>query len=406
MLEERMERVKSRLVERLTDGMDLVVLGQIREKGIAPLLTRWLTDQAEALLRQEQERRSDTGLGYDHPRAKVILERLDEVLLDVTVFPRTQIEQVVEEQIRWETMLRMRPVKAMVQFFLPQEGTLSISELVASFPKLPVQAFYGEGLRAYADKHPQETVDRETLESILHEIEKRELSVDAVGVIMNAATTTLEFLKQRRVEDGDEIDLDIIGQVLTYYRMGVQARVIQVEQMLGRERLSLGQMRRILEMTGHFTEGDEPETELPSVDVGGDIRRMEEEEENAEEMRNECEEEARKGQEDTLAESQAPELPNPVMEDRMEDVFEVVEKPEGVFQIRLDDKEERYFIRKLFAKDREIYEALMAQLRGISEWEEANRTIEKFLEDHGIDADSRAAGRFLDAYYGCYDDSP
>ncbi len=403
MLKERMERVKSLLVERLTDGMDFVELGQIKEKGIAPLLTQWLTAQAKASLEREQKRRTDSGLSYDHPRVKVILERLDDVLLDVTVFPKTEIEQVVEEQIRWETMLRIRPVEAIVQFFLPKEETLSVAELVEAFPKLPVQAFYGEGIKAYAAEHVEEVMDREALVGVLHGIENRELATDAVEVVMKAASTILGFLKQRHAEDGDEIDLDIIEHVLNYYRMRDQARVIKVEQMLGRERLTLGQVRRILEMTGHL---DEPgETEACPEEMGEEIGGMREgarENEGDETVRAENEGEAMKGEKKTGQESEEAVLTTP----DMEEVFEVVERPEEVFRKRVDEKEERYFIRKLFARDREIYDLLMAQLEGISVWEEAHGTIFKFWEDHGIDAGSKAAERFTNTIYACYADSP
>ena len=403
MLKERMERMKSLLVERLTDGMDFVELGRIREKEIAPLLTQWLTDRAEASLKREQRRRTDSALSYDHPRVKVILERLDDVLLDVTVFPKTEIEQVVEEQIRWETMLRIRPVEAIVQFFLPKEETLSVAELVEAFPKLPVQAFYGEGIKAYAAEHVEEVMDREALVGVLHGIENRELATDAVEVVMNAASTILGFLKQRHAEDGDEIDLDIIEHLLNYYRMSDQARVIKVEQMLGRERLTLGQVRRILEMTGHL---DEPgETEACPEEMGEEIGGMREgarENEGDETVRAENEGEAMKGEKKTGQESEETVLTTP----DMEEVFEVVERPEEVFRKRVDEKEERYFIRKLFARDREIYDLLMAQLEGISVWEEAHGTIFKFWEDHGIDAGSKAAERFTNTMYACYADSP
>ena len=83
----------------------------------------------------------------------------------------------------------------------------------------------------------------------------------------------------------------------------------------------------------------------------------------------------------------------------------MVEGPEGVLEKRMDEKEERYFIRKLFAKDLEIYELLMAQLEEVSLWEEAHRTIQKFWEDHGIDAGSKVAERFTDTIYAWYADS-
>ena len=417
MLKERMERVKSLLVERLTDGMDFVELRQIREKGIAPLLTQWLTAQAKASLEHEQKRRTDTGLSYDHPRVKVILERLDDVLLDVTMFPKTQIEQVVEEKIRWETMLRIRPVEALVQFFLPKEGTLSVTELVEAFPKLPVQAFYEAGIKAYAAEHVEEVMDRETLVGVLQGIENRELATDAVEVVINAATTTLEFLKQRHAEDGDEIDLDIIEHILNYYRMRDQARVIKVERMLGRERLTLGQVRRILEMTGHLDETGETETEAWPLEAGEEIGGFGENEGgetvgdgNEGDVREDDEEAAEESKE-AESRSPGPEVSSPAATpgssgvEEGEEVFDVVERTEGVSEKRVDEKEERYFIRKLFAKDRDIYEMLMAQLEDVSVWEEAHRTIRKFWEDHGIDAGSKAAERFTSAIYARYADS-
>ncbi|MCK5527896.1 MAG: hypothetical protein KAJ05_12150, partial [Candidatus Latescibacteria bacterium] len=125
----------------------------------------------------------------------------------------------------------------------------------------------------------------------------------------------------------------------------------------------------------------------------------------------EDDEEAAEESEEAESRSPGPEVSSPAATpgssgvEEGEEVFDVVERTEGVSEKRVDEKEERYFIRKLFAKDRDIYEMLMAQLEDVSVWEEAHRTIRKFWEDHGIDAGSKAAERFTSAIYARYADS-
>lgn len=413
MLEERMERAKALLVERLTDGMDLVALGQIKAKEVAPRLTKRLVARAEALLERERERRANSGLSYDHPRVKAILERLDDVLLDVTTFSRAEIEQVVEEQVRREIMLRMRPVDAIFHIVLSKERTLSVSEVVEALAKLPVQAFYGEGMRAYGEEYADEVLDRETLVGILRKIEERASATDAVGMVMKSASSILEFLRQRRVEDGDEVDLDIIEKILTYYKMRDQARVIKVERMLGRERLTLGQVRRILEVTEDSEEAEEESVEMEGWSVemwaqkGGERekgREGEGEQKREGEGEGEEEREEKEGEstEKTVPELEEEESRGRVSEEGVEEAVGVVSRPERSLDEVVAEKEERYFIRKLFARDREIYELLMEQLEGAPTWEEANKIIQKFWEDHGIDAGSKAAERFADAIFKRY----
>ena len=391
-----MERAKALLVEQLTDGMDFVELGQIKAKGIVPLLTKRLAAQAGALLEQERGRRSDSGLSYDHPRVKAILERLDDVLLDVTAFSKSEIEKAAEEQVQREIMLRMHPVDAISQLLFPEEKALRVSEVAEALGKLPVQAFYGEGMRAYTG---EEVLDREALMGVLRGIEGKALAADAVGVAMGSIALVLEFLKQRRVEDGDDVDLDFVEDILIYYRMRDQARVIKVEQLLGRERLMLGQVRLILEMTARLEEGEEESAEVKGRSEGTREREGGEGEGQGERER---EGEEREGGEKVVPELEEEESRGKVSEEGAEEAVGVVSRPERSSDEGTDEKEERYFIRKVFAKDREIYESLMEQLEKAPTWEEASKIIQKFWEDHGIDAGSRAAERFTDSIYKRY----
>ena len=397
-----MERAKALLVEQLTDGMDFVELGQIKAKGIVPLLTKRLAAQAGALLEQERGRRSDSGLSYDHPRVKAILERLDDVLLDVTAFSKAEIEKMAEEQVQREIVLRMRPVDAIFQLLFPEEKALRVSEVAEALGKLPVQAFYGEGMRAYTG---EEVLDREALMGVLRGIEGKALAADAVGVAMGSIALVLEFLKQRRVEDGDDVDLDFVEDILIYYRMRDQARVIKVEQLLGRERLTLGQVRLILEMTARLEEGEEESAEVKGRSEGTREREGGEGEGQGERER---EGEEREGREKVVPELEEEESRGKVSEEGAEEAVGVVSRPERSLDEVVDEadskhpKEERYFTRKLFAKDREIYELLMEQLEKVPTWEEANKIIQRFWEDHGIDADSRAAERFTDSIFNRY----
>jgi len=309
---------------------------------------------------------------------------------------------MAEEQVQREIVLRMHPVDAIFQFLFPEEKALRVSEVAEALRKLPVQTFYGEGMRAYTG---EEVLDRETLAGVLRGIEEEALATDAAGVAMGSVALVLEFLKQRRVEDGDEVDLDLVEKILTYYRMRDQTRVIKVEQLLGRERLTLGQVRLILEMTARLEEEEDKDVR-EFAEVKGRSEGTREREGGEGEREREGEE--REGREKVVPELEEEESRGKVSEEGAEEAVGVVSRPERSLDEVVDEadskrpREERYFIRKPFAKDREIYELLMEQLEKVPTWEEANKIIQKFWEDHGIDAGSRAAERFTDAIFKRY----
>ena len=66
-------------------------------------------------------------------------------------------------------------------------------------------------------------------------------------------------------------------------------------------------------------------------------------------------------------------------------------------------RNEKYFIRKLFGRDRELYEQLIAQIEKATTWEIARHTMKRFWARYGIDGTSKLATRFSDVVRARYE---
>ena len=61
---------------------------------------------------------------------------------------------------------------------------------------------------------------------------------------------------------------------------------------------------------------------------------------------------------------------------------------------------ERKVVKKIFAKNREAYEAALEQVNAVTTWREASQILDEIFNRHGVAPYSRTAIRFTDSVYG------
>ena len=78
-----------------------------------------------------------------------------------------------------------------------------------------------------------------------------------------------------------------------------------------------------------------------------------------------------------------------------------VQQPQGVAEM-ISPEQQKRFIKKLLAGDDASFSHLLAQLDAISNWKEANRFLEDYFREHGINPYHDEAVRFSDLVYRRY----
>lgn len=429
MLEERIHRATELAVERLTEGMETVEFGQIRHRGFFPALVRRLTVSADRVLEEERARRAASPMNYAHPRVKALVERLDGELRDTVMFSKEEIAQLVEDQIRWDVLLRLRPVEAISKLVFSKQLTLSFEYVLHVFSTLDIDSLYVDAVRSVSEGHLQRRVNREELTAILRRAEDQTLEGGVVVWVMARAASVMEILRHRKIAEGDEIDLDVLEQILRYRGLEDLERLIRVERLLGRGMLTFGQARRILEMREQ-AEGEQGEVfrepegdlsmELWEAGLSGKARDQKVEDSQAAHTPDQKEGERSvslsRGTPEVVRERKAVEqdakpsqMEKAEAEDQVTKPFEIeeVEVSPSVPLRSMEEvigwRDEKYFIRKLFGKDRELYGQLIAQLDKMATWEAAQDTIERFWGQYGIDGGSKVAAKFSNAVYARYE---
>lgn len=429
MLEERIRRATERMVDRLTEGMEAVELGQIRHRGVFPALVSRLTVSADQLLEEERARRASSPMNYEHPRVKPLVERLDAELRDSVRFSREEIGRLVEDQIRWEVLLRLRPVEAIPKLIFSKQTRLPFEYILQVFSTLDIGSPYAEAVHVASEGDLNRKVDREELTAILRRAEDQALEGGMVAWVMDRAASVMEILRHRKIAEGDEVDLDVLEQVLHYRGLEELERLIRVERLLGRGMLTFGQARRILGMRERAEDEQGEVLKEPEGDLSMDLweaglsgKKWDRGAENGRAARTPAQERGSRFPsplQETPEKEKGEKVARPSVEsvqreeektvDQVVEPFEVVEaEVSPSLPLRPMDeiigwRDEKYFIRKLFGRDRELYGQLIAQLEKADTWEAARDTMERFWERYGIDGTSKVAKKFSDAVYARYE---
>lgn len=351
MLADHIEALKEGTLWRIFGDGDAVELGQMRDRGAPPSVVRKLAEEVSSLLEEERKRREEVPLNYGHPKVKALLDQLDELLMEVATFTREEVESLVEEHIRWEVWMRLAPSEMVPKAMFRKEGTLPVEEVLRAVERLPLGGTYVDGLRKLL-KGDRE-VGRDEFEDLIRKVEGEAMARDPVGFIMEGLASLMEFFLGREVREEDGVDLEVLENLLRGRGMDEWAKLIRVQRALGYEEWKFSQVRKVLKMCHEVEEG--PPGDITPISL-----------------------------EELLAshpEGAPPSLP-PLRE--------------------LIGRREKYFIRKLFGKDREVYEAVLDRLEPIRDAQQAEAEIEECYRIYGLEGDSKVAVEFREVVLSRY----
>jgi len=355
MIADRIKALKDEIVRRILGDGETVELGQVRERGAPPSVVRRLTEQVETLLEEERARRAESPLNYAHPRVQALLTQLDELLKEVAVFPREEVERLVAEYIQWEVWIRVAPSEMAPKVIFRGRERISGEDVLRAVQRMPLEETYSEGLRRLLDGI--EEIGLEELKSLFRKVEREALARNPVEFLMEGVASLMELFLGREVREEDLIDLDVLEHLLRGRGMEEWARLIRVQRALGHKEWSLSQVRKVLEMSYRIEEA--PPEEMAPIEV---------------------EELVQPGREETPQE--VPTSLPPLRE--------------------LIGRKGRYFVRKLFGKDKEVFEAVVDRLESAADAQQAERELEECWRIYGLDWDSKAAREFREIVLSRY----
>ncbi|HID10700.1 MAG TPA: hypothetical protein EYP17_05295 [Candidatus Latescibacteria bacterium] len=351
MLTDRIRALKEEIVFRVLRDGEMVELGQVRRRGAPPSVVRRLAELVEALLKEERARRAQSPLNYEHPKVQSLLGQLDELLEEVATFPKEKVERLVEEYIQWEIWIRIAPSEMAPKVIFRGRERVSGEEALRAVQRMPLEEVYEKGLRKLLDGIGE--VGQEELGSLFRRVEREALDRDPVEFLMGGVASLMELFLGREVQEEDQVDLDVLEHLLRGRGMEEWARLIRVQRALGHTEWTLSQVRRVLEMSYRMEEG--PPEEMVPIGVE--------------------------------------ELVGPRRE----------ETPVSLPSLReLIGRKGRYFVRKLFGKDKEVFEAVVDHLEPIADVQQAERELEECWRIYGLDRNSKAAMEFRDIVLARY----
>lgn len=349
MLADHIEALKEGMLWRMFGDGDAVELGQMRDRGAPPSVVRKLTEEVSSLLEEERERRQRSPLNYGHPKVKALLEGLDELLMEVATFRREEVERLVEEHVRWEVWIRLAPSEMVPKLIFREDDLLPAEEVVRAVERLPLGGAYLDGLRKLLEG--ERKIGREELKDLLWKVEREAMARDPVGFLMEGLASLMEFFLGRRVREEDGVDLDVLENLLRGRGMEEWARLIRVQRALGYEKWKFSQVREVLKMF-YEVEEERPPEDITPISLK--------------------------------------ELIGPRPEASLPPLRELI------------GRRERYFIRKLFGKDREVYEAVLDRLEPIRDAQQAEAELEECYRIYGLEGDSKAAEEFREVVLSRY----
>ncbi len=235
-------------VSNLMDDSDSLEFRELKNSGLDPLIFRKIESFVDSLVETERERRlSISDLNYNHHDVKPLLEEVDELLKGTFRLSREQIATMIREDLELGINLRINLSEMVPDLMFRDRDLVSKDEALSLFKHLGVGRPYINGLQSYFKS--DNSIDSETMRSFLEETGEKALKEDPIGLILGLVSSVISFLGYGEIREDSEIDISIVEKVLGAKGLREFERVMKVEQVLGRKKITFSKLGEILEVT-------------------------------------------------------------------------------------------------------------------------------------------------------------
>ncbi|MDZ7261473.1 MAG: hypothetical protein ONB05_05140 [candidate division KSB1 bacterium] len=424
------------LQERVIGNQSQILYADLIKKPLPGFLKSYLKRQVRKLLESENPLQIKASARYDleDPRIKSLLSSLNTALMEVTVFSREAIIEMIEKTVAFELDFLGKPRQTLSQVFYKHKEKRSRAEILEALIGMSDDRPYMRHLIQVIRNLDSNEISKEDFSKIALETEEEVYRQKPISAFVQDISALLHFFRMVRGEACSVVHKDLVITMLRERNLTGLAERFQSELGENEETLELNEIETILERQLLLQN-------LEPVETGSESERETENQSHpstTEELRPvekatlELDEEeglrgwilGTKTRTQVLSPKKVPPLKkkeavviepirNRIQEPTLDDngsktIIDralIESQPQGPFpSLRplIDERSKKMLIKGLFRKDEQAFHDLVHKLEGVGTWKEAKKIIDEELTRRGVEPFSREAIRLSDLVFSRY----
>ncbi len=413
MLDQIIENIIRKIrAEVVQPNMEQIPLAYIMTRNIPDSVKHFFDQEVELWLREEAEKfTTNDRFDYEMPEVRVLIDKIFDILKQTATFHITVFNRLLERAIKLEARYLITPHRTLTQFLFKDKNTITTMEVYDMLKYFDKYLYYKDALTDYFNLKYLREISEPQFRELIRAIDQQVFSKSPVDTTLQMVKTIVDFLNEGRETPSNTVPLAILKDAFADRDLQDYVRIVETEMAAGTEAVSLEDLEKMLrsgkalvEMRAAAAptatvleeiadiEEQRPAVEVESIEVSETVVAPEPEpvleEEDLEEDEEE-EEVAPAGS--TAADQLAQVVAEKIKGEKLEDLHSLITK-----------KQRKKFIKKVFRKDEDRYNAFVDLLNRTADWKTASALIDDYFFEAGINPYSKEALEFSDLVYSRY----
>lgn len=439
-------------VDSILDNLEKQILGdkpeltleEITAKDIPNFVKNYVDREAEKWIREESSMFLSSGrFDYELPEVRQKFDELYGLIKKTAKFKKVRLSRILEQSIKLQMNFLLTPQRTMLQFIYRDAEVITAAEVKDSMKYFVDYSYYNQAVDQYFKLKEIDVISRNKFQNFIKQVDEKAFSQARVETAVNVARAIVNFLNIGRAQN-ETIDTKLLLNAYKDRNLEDFAQAIGQAQDKKLQEIALSALEKMLQSfvdTGSIEEKvEEAKKETAAVETKSEaftyeedkkvveseqldtllsqidnFQEIEEEEEmlSLDELLTE-EEDDDTGEEEPAPVAEKPK-PKPVpaqaqeaaqeksgIGDAMADHIQKSIAAEGPLQdlhTMIEPKQRKVFIKKLFKKDQEKYDAFLNALNEMSGWKDASTFVDDGYYEHDINPYAKEAITLSDIIY-------
>ncbi len=413
MLDQIIENIIRKIrAEVVQPNMEQIPLAYIMTRNIPDSVKHFFDQEVELWLREEAEKfTTNDRFDYEMPEVRVLIDKIFDILKQTATFHITVFNRLLERAIKLEARYLITPHRTLTQFLFKDKNTITTMEVYDMLKYFDKYLYYKDALTDYFNLKYLREISEPQFRELIRAIDQQVFAKSPVDTTLQMVKTIVDFLNEGRETPSNTVPLAILKDAFADRDLQDYVRIVETEMAAGTEAVSLEDLEKMLrsgkalvEMRAAAAptatvleeiadiEEQRPAVEVESIEVSETVVAPEPEPVLEEEDLEEDEEEEEVAPAGTTAADQlAQVVAEKIKGEKLEDLHSLITK-----------KQRKKFIKKVFRKDEDRYNAFVDLLNRTPDWKTASALIDDYFFEAGINPYSKEALEFSDLVYSRY----
>lgn len=401
--ENEKQMLSAMVQERLIGKKNSVLYKELLEEKIPTFLKNYLQKAVKKIIQHEEPIQFKHSKKFDFENSEISKLKLSllKALEDVTVFPREELVKIIDQTVSLQFDYLVKPKQTLLNIFYKKKSDCVKSDILPVLEGLEDNRFFIVRLIDNIKKFDQYHIVKEDFKKVLRKTEKEVYQENFLNAFISEVKKFTEFLGMIRGYNSQKINIDLIKILLEERSLN---QYIAAFDHLNNDAIDI---ERLTNTLGEFLEkGELNNQQMENDDIDNFLTHSNLEIVNSGKKENTA-----------FPDERITVVPdkknnNKSTINNYKDPFDIVidrsqieRQPEGPIEslsILIDDKNERFLIKRIFNNHQSEYDKFIGKLEAIESWKKAKEVIDRELNMRSIKPFSKEALRLGDLVFNRY----